>query len=177
MQAQLDQFNKTAPPGEEEDITILHELSTAKSVLDMKGDVLFASGEAKLKPSGEKVLKQVADMVRDKPNKLAICGFTDSDPIKRSKWTSNFDLSGARALAVLDFLEKEGIKPDRMHFCGYGQYALIPDAAGKENKAKSRRAEIILLKEVEGRAPFPPQRRRSIRPSRLRAGTTPMTPK
>ena len=144
MQAQLDQFNKTAPPGEERSITSF--LTPYGEVgLRMKGDVLFASGDAKLKPGGETVLKKVAEMVRDKPNNLAVCGFTDSDPIRRTKWGTNFNLSGARSLAVLDFLEKEGIKPNRMHFCGYGQYALISDPGGKENKAKSRRAEIILL--------------------------------
>ncbi len=115
----------------------------------VKGDVLFASGEARLKSSGERVLKEVAELVRDKPNKLAVRGFTDSDPIVKTKgkWENNFDLSGHRALAVLDFLEKEGIPAARLHFEGYGQYALVPDASGREDKAKSRRAEIILLNE------------------------------
>ena len=148
----------------------------------VKGDVLFSSGEAKLKSSGEKVLKQVAELVRDKPNKLAICGFTDSDPIKKTKgkWEDNFDLSGHRALAVLEFLEKEGIAPERLHFEGYGQYALVSGASGKEDKAKSRRAEIILLNErvnpnevPEGTAPKPPARTAKPKPK----SAEPMTPK
>jgi chemotaxis protein MotB len=115
----------------------------------VKGDVLFASGEARLKSSGEKALREVAELMRDKPNKLAIRGFTDSDPIVKTKgkWEDNFDLSGHRALAVLEFLEKEGIPAARLHFEGYGQYSLVPDASGKEDKSKSRRAEIILLNE------------------------------
>ncbi|MGO8703310.1 MAG: flagellar motor protein MotB [Candidatus Brocadiia bacterium] len=148
----------------------------------VKGDVLFASGEAKLKSSGEKVLKQVAaELLRDKPNKLAIRGFTDSDPIKKTKgkWEDNFDLSGHRALAVLEFLEKEGIAPARLHFEGYGQYALVTGASGTEDKAKSRRAEIILLKDTvnpsevpEGTAPKPAGR--APKPSKT---AQPMTPK
>ena len=128
----------------------------------VKGDVLFASGEAKLKSSGERVLKQVAELVRDKPNKLAIRGFTDSDPIKKTKgkWEDNFDLSGHRALAVLEFLQKEGIAPERLHLEGYGQYSLVRDASGQESKAKSRRAEIILLND-------------SVNPSEVPEATTP----
>ena len=130
--------------------------------LRVKGDVLFASGEARLKSSGEKVLKEVAELVRDKPNKLAIRGFTDSDPIVKTKgkWENNFDLSGHRALAVLEFLEKEGIPAARLHFEGYGQYALAPDASGREDKSKSRRAEIILLNE-------------NVNPTEVPAGTAP----
>jgi len=128
----------------------------------VKGDVLFASGEAKLKSSGERVLKEVAGLVRDKPNKLAIRGFTDSDPIRKTKgrWEDNFDLSGHRALAVLEFLEKEGVAAARLHFEGYGQYALVSDASGKEDKGKSRRAEILLLKDT-------------VNPSEIPEGTTP----
>ena len=132
-------------------------------VLDVKGDVLFSSGEARLKSSGEKVLKQVVtELLRDKSNKLAVRGFTDSDPIVKTKgkWESNFDLSGHRALVVLEFLGKEGIAPERLHFEGYGQYALMRDASGKENKAKSRRAEIILLNA-------------SVNPSEVPEATTP----
>jgi chemotaxis protein MotB len=147
----------------------------------VKGDVLFASGEAKLKSSGEKVLKQVAELVRDKPNKLAIRGFTDSDPIKKTKgkWEDNFDISGHSALAVLEFLEKAGIPSARLHFEGYGQYALVSGASGTEDKAKSRRAEIILLKDTvnpreipEGTTPKPAGR--APKPSK---SAEPMTPK
>jgi len=147
----------------------------------VKGDVLFASGEAKLKSSGERVLKQVAELVRDKPNKLAIRGFTDSDPIKKTKgkWEDNFDLSGHRALAVLEFLQKEGITPARLHFEGFGQYALVTGASGTEDKARSRRAEIILLKDTvnpseipEGTTPKPAGR--APKPSK---SAEPMTPK
>ena len=148
--------------------------------LRVKGDVLFSSGDARLKSSGEKVLKQVAELVRDKPNKLAIRGFTDSDPIKKTKgkWEDNFDLSGHRALAVLEFLEKEGVPAERLHFEGFGQYALVSGASGKEDKAKSRRAEIILLNDTvnpnevpEGTTPKPAAR--TPKPK----STVPMTPK
>ncbi len=118
----------------------------------MDGDLLFNSGAATLRAEGEKTLKKVAEFLQQQPNMLAINGYSDSDPIKRSAWKSNFDLSGARALAVLEHLKKLGVAENRMHFAGYGQFDLITDAGGKENKKASRRAEIILLDEM---APAP----------------------
>jgi chemotaxis protein MotB len=152
-------------------------------VLDVVGDVLFSSGEARLKSSGEKVLKDVVNtLLSDKSNKLAIRGYTDSDPITKTKgkWENNFDLSGHRALAVLDFLEREGIAPERLHFEGYGQYALVRDpSSGKEDKAKSRRAEIILLNENVNPSEVPeattPKPAHTTKPKPK--STEPMTPK
>jgi chemotaxis protein MotB len=113
----------------------------------MDADVFFAPGSATLKADGEKALKKVAEFLQQQPNMLAVNGFTDSDPILRSAWKSNFELSGARALQVLEYLKKQGIAPERMHFAGFGEYSLVTDASGKEDKKKSRRAEIVLLNE------------------------------
>ncbi len=113
-------------------------------------DVLFDAGQATLRPGGEKVLSEIAQLVKDRPNDLRISGYTDSEPITVSGWKSNFELSGARALTVLEFLNSAGIDPARMHFAGHGEYALIPNPDGTENMEKSRRAEILLLTEGAG---------------------------
>ena len=113
----------------------------------LTSDVLFSTALATLTPEGETVLKQVADAVRDKPNNIRVCGYTDSQWTGVSKWDSNFELSGARAYSVLNFLVAQGIEADRMHFAGYGEHALIYNSDGTENMKKSRRAEIILLNE------------------------------
>lgn len=116
-------------------------------------DVLFDAGKSTLKPGGEKILQEVAGIVAGKTNKIAVSGFTDSDPIKRSGWESNFELSGARALAVLNFLKSQGVPAERMHFRGYGEYSLRVGPTGAEDKAKSRRAEILLLNQQASSMP------------------------
>jgi len=144
----LEKFQGTGgmpPPDFPEGVTTIANRYGAGVRLD--ADMLFSPGSATLKADGEKALKKVAEFIQQQPNMLAISGYTDSDPIKRSAWKSNFDLSGARALAVLDHLKKMGVEPNRMHFAGYGEYDLITDASGKEDKKASRRAEIILLNE------------------------------
>jgi len=114
----------------------------------IEGDILFASGSHTLKTSAKKVLGQVADILKGRPGQIRVCGFTDSDPIRKTKnkYSSNFHLSAMRALSVLEELKAAGIPAERMHIAGFGPHQLVRDATtGKEIKQKSRRAEIWLL--------------------------------
>ena len=115
--------------------------------LVVSSDLLFDAGSATLKTKGVQTITKVADSIKDKKNRIVVEGFTDSAPIKHSHWKSNFDLSGARALAVLEALEKDGVAPERLHFAGFGEFSLVKDTNGKENPKLSRRAEIVLLNE------------------------------
>ena len=127
----------------------ISKIETSEGVgLRLAGSLLFRSGKATLTDRGKKALAEIAKtLIKEKNVRIRVSGFTDSVPIKASGWKSNFQLSGARALAVLDCLTKLGVPAGRMHFSGYGEHALLPQgsAAGKESKAKSRRAEILLL--------------------------------
>ena len=114
-------------------------------------DVFFAPGQASLRPEAANVLEEIAKILQGDPDrKIRICGYSDSDPIKVSGWDSNYQLSGARALSVLEHLNKQGVPASRLHFAGFGEHALIRDDSGKEIKKRSRRVEIILLYETVG---------------------------
>jgi len=111
-------------------------------------DVLFDTGSAQLKADGKKVLDQVVPIIKERSNKIRVCGYTDSVWTGVSKtFDSNFDLSGARALSVLNYLKEKSIDAARMHFAGYGEHDLVPPGAapGQENKKLSRRVKIVLL--------------------------------
>jgi len=111
--------------------------------LRLPNAILFAPGRATLTASGKNVIKQLAAMpeVQSPANLLNVCGFTDSDPIKRSGWKDNYQLSGERARTVMLELIKAGVDEKRVYFSGLGPRMLIMEN-GKENKAKSRRVEI-----------------------------------
>lgn len=108
-------------------------------------DVLFDTGQDSLKADGKKALDGIVAILNEKPNNVRVCGYTDSTWTGVSKWKSNFELSGARALSVLDYLHAQGIEPSRMNFAGYGEHDLIYDSEGKEDKKKSRRVKVVLL--------------------------------
>ena len=84
---------------------------------------------------------------KDVPNSsVAIEGHTDNEPIKYSGWKSNWELSSARALAVLHYLTDEcKVAPGRLSANGYGEYRPVAPNNSLENMKKNRRVEIVIL--------------------------------
>jgi flagellar motor protein MotB len=105
------------------------------------GDVLFASGQATVTQGSRATLNQVVAVIqRQYPNnRIVVEGHTDTDPIRRSRWASNQQLSEARAAAVADYLASQGISRSRIQTVGFGS------TQPRDTKARSRRVEIVVL--------------------------------
>lgn len=110
-------------------------------VLRVDEAVLFTSGQARLEPGADAVLRNVAELVRPLPLNLKIEGHTDN----RGEEMANWDLSVARAIAVLRFMATNQLIPlPRMSATGYGsQKPLFPNASAEE-RALNRRVEFVL---------------------------------
>lgn len=109
--------------------------------LTVAGDVLFSAGSDVVSSGGKKELDKVASKIKSKykSNHIRVEGYTDSDPIRKSKWPSNEALSAARAAAVEKYLITRGISSSRIESVGMGA------AKAKGSKAASRRVEIVIL--------------------------------
>lgn len=107
----------------------------------LSGDVLFASGQATLRPEAKKTLDTIANEIKRKysGHNVRVEGHTDTDPIRKSKFPSNQALSLARAQAVEQYLVSRGIGGGRIDPVGYGS------SQPKGTKAASRRVEIVIL--------------------------------
>lgn len=105
------------------------------------GDVLFASGSATLKSSAKSSLDQIASVLANRyaANPIRVEGYTDTDPIKKSKWQTNERLSSERALAVEEYLVSRGIDSDRVYSAAFGP------SSQRGSKQESRRVEIVVL--------------------------------
>ena len=116
-------------------------------VITFVAEVLFDSGKAKLRKDSLPILDKVAKILeKNVPNNnIGIEGHTDNQPIKYSGWKSNWELSAARALSVLHYLEKEGIPPKRLSAIGYGEYRPVASNDTKEGKQLNRRVEIVII--------------------------------
>ena len=98
-----------------------------------QSEVLFPSGSAELQPSGEKQLANVAQRLLEISAKipkdinwvLQVDGHTDSKPINTRQFPSNWELSSARAIAVVKFLNSQGIPNANLVAAGYGA-RLVP---------------------------------------------------
>jgi chemotaxis protein MotB len=119
--------------------------------------VLFDSGKAQLRPEAGQVLGKVAHILTDElvTQPISVEGHTDNIPIARSSWKDNWELSLARARAVLTTLVNDyGVQPNRVVAAGYGEYRPITTNETDDGRQQNRRVEIVVSpsarSEVEG---------------------------
>ncbi len=87
------------------------------------------------------VLKET---VPDSP--VAVEGYTDNEPIKYSGWKSNWELSSARALAVVHyFIDRQGLDPVRLRAVGFGEHHPVASNDAPEGRRQNRRVEVVIL--------------------------------
>jgi chemotaxis protein MotB len=131
---------------------LLEKRSDVKVVGDrfvFQSEVLFPSGSATLESAGEKKLKQLAKTLKEISLKmpadlnwvLRVDGHTDKRPIHTEKFASNWELSAARAIAVIKFLIHEGISADHLAAAGFGEFHPLEKGAADE---RNRRIELKL---------------------------------
>lgn len=125
-------------------------LRSGRMVLVLPNDVLFDSGKAELKQHGKETLSAVAEVLAtlDK-RRFQVAGHTDDQPIRYSGFPSNWELSTARALAVVNLLTKSGMRPETLSAAGYGQWDPVQANDTAENKSKNRRTEITLQPNID----------------------------
>ena len=113
-----------------------------------QSEVLFASGSSKLQPAGEQQLASVAQRLIEIASRipksinwvLQVDGHTDDKPINSFLYPSNWELSSARAIAVVKFLHEQGIPYERLVAAGYGEFQPISPT----DAARNRRIELKL---------------------------------
>lgn len=123
------------------------ELSELKGKLTvkMKDKILFASGSGTVGREGLAALAKVAEALRGVQGKvIRVEGHTDAVPVGAGPWASNWELSAARALAVVKALQDKGVDPTRLAAAGYGEYQPIAGNDTPEGKSLNRRIEIVL---------------------------------
>ncbi len=108
--------------------------------------ILFDSGKATLKKTTSTELDHIQSVLRDRYSgkQIDVAGHTDTDPIKKSKWKDNWELSAQRALSVLRYLVKRGISEKEIQAVGCGQSQPIASNSTASGKAKNRRVEIVV---------------------------------
>jgi chemotaxis protein MotB len=117
-----------------------------------ESDVLFPVDEATITPAGQQEIAEVANAVKDIATKippevswvLSVDGYADAQPITGGPYKSNFDLSSARALAVLDLLIADGVPENRLVTSGMGSNNPIAPGDSADDYAQNRRIEFRL---------------------------------
>jgi chemotaxis protein MotB len=116
-------------------------------VISLPSEITFPSGKADLTSKGKEALRVVAATLMGDHGggEFWITGHTDNDPIRKSKWNSNRELSVFRAMAVLHYLvEESGVPDDQCVVAGHGEYMPLTPNDSATGKARNRRVEIVV---------------------------------
>lgn len=115
-------------------------------VVSINDTLFFDSGRAEMKTEPQKKLIEIGKMVNQLDNYIRVEGHTDNVPISNGQFSSNWQLSSARAANVTEFLIAScGIQPQKLSAVGYGEYRPILDNSTEEGRAKNRRVDIIIV--------------------------------
>jgi chemotaxis protein MotB len=117
-----------------------------------QSEVLFAKGDAEISSLGQEEMLKLADALRqleaEIPQDIAwvlrVDGHTDIDPIKSPFFQSNWELSSARAIAVVKYLIAQGVAPKHLVAAGFGEFQPLDVGTSEDAKSQNRRIELKL---------------------------------
>jgi chemotaxis protein MotB len=135
--------------------TILGERPDIRIVGDrfvFQSEIFFDTGQAVLLPEGDaeldKLATALADLSKQIPNEipwvLRVDGHTDVRPISSPQFKSNWELSAARAIAVVQYLISRGVPPQRLVAAGFGEFQPLDSGTTEDAYRRNRRIELKL---------------------------------
>jgi len=158
-QQQQQQAKAEESPSDSDMDTVRNQLAAALQELNVSFEetpqglmvrlpenILFTSGSAELGEDGKEAIGNIAGVLSRFNHHVRIEGYTDDVPVKNSKYSSNWELSSARAIAVMrEMVDQHGLAASRFMIAGWGEYNPIVDNSNDENRARNRRVEMVIL--------------------------------
>jgi chemotaxis protein MotB len=122
------------------------QLTPRGLVISLREAAFFASGDSAVQPASFPIMQKIASAIQPLPNPMRLEGHTDAVPIHNSRFRSNWELSSARSIAVLDlFSGRYQIAMSRMSVAGYGENAPVDSNETEEGRAHNRRVDVVVL--------------------------------
>src|SRR5690606_19407193 len=123
--------------------------------IELKDSILFASGRADPSLQAQAIFDEIALILKGYPNSVQVEGYTDNVPIKSALYPSNWELSTARASAIVKLLALKGVAPTRSSAVGFGEFQPIADNATGEGRAQNRRVVLMIARKSLPRPGMP----------------------
>src|ERR1022692_1074730 len=115
-------------------------------IISLREKAFFASGDSSVAPGSLPMLAKIAAVVQSLPNSVRLEGHTDARPIHTSRFQSNWELSAARSIAMLELLrDRFQIPQSRMAVAGYAENSPVDTNDTEEGRAHNRRVDLVLL--------------------------------
>jgi chemotaxis protein MotB len=148
LRRQIEQLNqspaKASGFGEEYDVKF--DPAAGTITVTLANTILFDSGKATLKSATSKELDHILAVLKEKYSgkQVDVVGHTDTEPIKKSSWKDNWELSAQRALSVTRYLIDHGIPDKQVQASGCGSARPVASNSTADGKSKNRRVEIVV---------------------------------
>ena len=115
-------------------------------VISLREVGFFESGAAQMKAASQPAFDRIADILRQRDYRLRIEGHTDNVPIHTAQYSSNWELSTARATEMIRLLiVRDGFAPDRLSAAGYAEFHPVATNATVAGRGMNRRVDIVIL--------------------------------
>lgn len=115
-------------------------------VISLADSFFFSAGGTTIPAEGQRLLAEVADLIRPLPNHLRVEGHTDDRPISTRAVPSNWHLSVVRAAEVVRELERAGVDPARLSASGFGPHRPLVSNGSSDGRRINRRVDIVVLR-------------------------------
>lgn len=146
----VTQFRKMTEAGK-----LKVEIRDNRMIVSVGDKILFDPGKTQLKKEGGETLKEIAGVLKDVEGRdFQVAGHTDNMPIRSARFRSNWDLSTARAVEVVNFMVASGLQPGRLSAAGYADQAPIGSNDTAEGRSRNRRIEITLMPNMDDLPPI-----------------------
>lgn len=117
--------------------------------IELNSTFFFGSGSAELSIDAEIILKQIARILSKQPNRIHVEGYTDNIPVQSNQYPSNWELSAARAAAVIRLFAANEVASDRMAAIDYGEQKPVESNATVDGRNKNRSVVIVVLNHLD----------------------------
>ena len=148
LQKQIDERNIS--PGEASgfgnNMDVRFDANAGTITVTLENTLLFSAGKAVMKKTTVGELDHIRNVIKERYGSMPIdiIGHTDSDPIKKSSWKDNWELSAQRSLSVLRYLESKGMGADTLRAIAAGSSRPVASNSTASGKARNRRVEIVV---------------------------------
>lgn len=136
-------------------------------VISLRQAVFFPSGNDAIDPKTYVIVEKLANVLNEIPNPIRLEGHADAVPIHNQRFRSNWDLSAARSISMLDlFTSRFGIRRERCAITAYAETSPVDSNETPEGRAKNRRVDVVILNMLQKTAAPTPK----PQPSQAEAG-------
>ncbi len=119
---------------------------------------LFDAGRAELRPEGQTLLREIGAVLKIVNRDVLVACHTDNQALaKGSPFKSNWELTTARAVAVVRFFQGEGLDPRHLGAAGYSEFSFLGENGDSEGRAQNRRVELVVMPAADELLPLPPE--------------------